>query len=178
VPSAVHPDRAGPECRAERIGVDGGSRRPLAVAVPLEQVDFALAAGKVIGQPPGWPATAGEAVEFDPGFPGGAKAAPPVAADQAAEVVVAVSGGAPNEIGLPSRNTFSRLSRYCPQNSGLSKPTGFLTGVRFDETAHFDGSGAEPAGPSNSSWNTKPPGLGAGRRRGRRRCRTRRSLRS
>ena len=46
---------------------------------------------------------------------------------------------------LPSRNTFSRLSRYCPQNSGLSNPTGFLIGVRFDDTVHFDGSGAEPA---------------------------------
>ena len=58
---------------------------------------------------------------------------------------------------LPSRNTFSRVLRYWPQNSGLSNPTGFLIGVRFDEIAHFDGSGAEPAGPSNSSWNRKPP---------------------
>lgn len=61
------------------------------------------------------------------------------------------------KLDLPSTKTFSRSLRYWPQNSGRSNPFGFLIGVRFDEIAHLDGSGAEPAGPSNSSWNRKLP---------------------
>jgi hypothetical protein len=36
--------------------------------------------------------------------------------------------------------------------SGLSQNTGFLIVSRARATDHFAGSGAEPAGPSNSSW--------------------------
>ena len=36
--------------------------------------------------------------------------------------------------------------------SGRSQNTGFLMVSRAVEMIHFDGSGAEPAGPSNSSW--------------------------
>src|ERR1700722_7042247 len=56
----------------------------------------------------------------------------------------------------PSRNTCWRSSRYCPMFSGLSQNTGFLIVSRAFATIHFDGSGAEPAGPSNSSWNRNP----------------------
>jgi hypothetical protein len=122
--------------------VDGGSRRPVAVAVPLEQVDFALAAGKVIPQPPGRPATASGAVEFDPGFPLVPMPPRQLPMTKPSKYLSPSLMERRTRLDLPSRNTFSRRS---------------LTGVRFDDTTHFAGSGAEPAGPSNSSWNRKPP---------------------
>jgi hypothetical protein len=54
---------------------------------------------------------------------------------------------------LPSRNTCWRSSRYCPMFSGLSQNTGFLIASLAFATVHFDGSGDEPARPSNSLWN-------------------------
>jgi hypothetical protein len=64
----------GPRLRRERGAVlprvNGGARWPVLVAVPLDQVDFATDLGMVVGQPPGRPATVGEAVELDAGFPG------------------------------------------------------------------------------------------------------------
>ena len=100
VPPAVHGDRMRLECRAGRVGVHRGTGRPVPVAVPLHQVDLAAAAGVVVGQPPGRPATTGEAVEFDAGFPGGPDRAPPRATHQAAEVTVGVAGRAQHEIGF------------------------------------------------------------------------------
>src|ERR1700712_5381494 len=59
------------------------------------------------------------------------------------------------KLDLPSRNTFLRSLRYWPMFSGRSQNTGFLIISRAVEMVHFDGSGAEPAGPSNSSWKRK-----------------------
>ena len=116
------------------FGVDGGGRRPAAVAVPLEDVDFA--AGIVITQPPGGPGAGGQAVEFDPGFPDVADASAPVAGQPAAVEGGTVFRGADDEVGvaiqehvlaivavlpdvlgqLPIRRIFHRLtgSRHVP----------------------------------------------------------------
>src|ERR1700739_373794 len=66
--------------------MDGGSRRPISVAVPLDQVDLTADSRIVIRQPPGGPATGGQAVELDSGFPGGTDGPPPGALNFAAEV--------------------------------------------------------------------------------------------
>ena len=142
----------------------GGSRWPLTVAVPLEQIDFALTTGKVIGQPPGRPAPAGEAVEFDPGFPRGANASPPVAADQAAEVLVAVFSGAQNQVGVAVEEHVFPAVAVLPPKLGPVEPHRVLDRRPVRRYGPFRRIGAEPAGPSNSSWNRKPAGLGTGRR--------------
>ncbi|SKU88732.1 Uncharacterised protein [Mycobacteroides abscessus subsp. abscessus] len=57
---------------------------------------------------------------------------------------------------FPSRKMLVRLSRYSPMFSGRSQNTGFLMRSRNFAATHLEPSGAEPAGPSNSSRNTKP----------------------
>jgi hypothetical protein len=151
MPRCVDGDRVIFERRAVRVGVHGGTRRPVPIAVPLHQVDLAAAAGIVIGQPPGRPAPGGEAVEFDAGFPGGPDGAPPGAAHQATEVAVRISGGAQHEIGFAVHEDVLATVSVVPENSGRSNPVGLWIGVRWLDTTHFDESGAEPAGPSNSS---------------------------
>src|SRR6185312_9123340 len=71
VPRVVEREMVSRPFGAVRFRVDGGSRSPGAVAVPLEDVNLTLS---ITGQPPGGPATGSEAVEFDPGLPGGADA--------------------------------------------------------------------------------------------------------
>src|SRR5208283_4909816 len=70
---------------------------PVAVAVPLEYVDFALI---LITQPVGGPATGSQAVELDPGFPGVADTAPPEALNLAAVVRGALFRCTEDEVGL------------------------------------------------------------------------------
>jgi hypothetical protein len=54
-------------------------------------------------------------------------------------------------LDFPSRNTFLRSSRYWPTFSGSSQKVGSCIVSRALDTAHFAGSGAEPAGPSKLS---------------------------
>ena len=98
---------------------------PLAVAVPLHDVDFAAVDRAVVGQVPGGPAAGGQAVQLDPGFPGVADAAVPFAEDLAAVVGVAVFGGVDDEVGVAVDGTRSagrrgtaRRSRAAPRTSG------------------------------------------------------------
>ncbi len=65
--------------------MDGGPRRPVSVAVPLDQVDLAADNRIVIRQPPGGPA-GGQAAELDSGFPCRTDASPPGALNFPAEV--------------------------------------------------------------------------------------------
>ncbi len=82
--------------------------------------------------------------------------------DQATEIPVALSGSAQHEIGVAVEEHVLSTVAVLPKNWGRSKPTGFLMGVRWFDTCHLDGSGTEPAGPSNSSWNKSPPVAAAG----------------
>jgi len=59
----------------------------------------------------------------------------PIAADQAAEELVAVFGDAQNQIGLAVEEHVFPTVAVLPPKLGLSNPTGFLTGVRFDDCA-------------------------------------------
>src|SRR5262245_32972903 len=77
--------------------MDGGCRRPAAVAVPLDHIDFAAI---IIAQPERGPATGSEAVEFYSGFPGVADAAPPRALNFAAVVGGPILCSAQHEVGL------------------------------------------------------------------------------
>jgi hypothetical protein len=99
--------------------VDSGSRRPVAVAVPLGQVDLAADDRMVIRQPPGGPAPVGEAVELDSGFPGGADAAPPRAVHLAARVLAVVSGSADDEIGVAVEEHVLAIVTVLPHVLGL-----------------------------------------------------------
>src|SRR5215203_1794612 len=80
--------------------MDRSSRCPVAVAVPLHDVDFAAVDRAVVGHVPGGPTTRGEAVQLHPGFPGVADAAPPLPEELAAVVGVAVLGSAEDKVGL------------------------------------------------------------------------------
>src|SRR5690349_3007912 len=73
---------------------------------------------------------------------------------------------------LPSWNTCSWSVTYRPMLNGLSHSTGFLIISRPGTRYHHVGSGGDPAGPLNSSWNKNagvplatggvgPPGAGA-----------------
>src|SRR6202012_4386178 len=80
--------------------VHRGSGRPLAVSVPLEDVDLAVRQRILVDRPERRPQAGEQAVEFDPRFPGGADHAPPVAAQLAAVVGAHLLGGTQHEIGI------------------------------------------------------------------------------
>src|SRR5882757_7333194 len=100
VPPAVRCDGVADVFSTVQFCVDGGSRSPAAVAVPLHDVDFAAVDGAVVGEVPRRPAAGSEAVQLDPGFPGGADRCPVLAEELAAEICVAVLSGADDEVGL------------------------------------------------------------------------------
>src|SRR5258705_2589553 len=100
VPPAVRSDGVTDVFSAVQFCVDGGSRSPAAVAVPLHDVDFAAVDGAVVGEVPRRPATRGEAVQLDPGLPGGADGSPVLTEELAAEIGVAVLCGADDKVGL------------------------------------------------------------------------------
>src|ERR1700744_5791223 len=97
VPAAVHRDVVGLPFAAVGFRVNGGGRRPAAVAVPLDDIDLALV---LISQPVGGPAAGGEAIELDPRFPGVADAASPEALDLAAVERGAIFRSLENQVRL------------------------------------------------------------------------------
>src|ERR1700676_5437435 len=118
VPPAVNRDLGSRPFGAVWFCVDGGCRRPVAVAVPFEHVDFAAANRIVITQPPGGPATCSKAVEFYSGFPGVADASPPRALNFAAVVGAAVFCGPDDEIGLAVEEHVSAIVAVLPDVLG------------------------------------------------------------
>ena len=86
------------------------------VAVPLEDVDFAVRAGILVHRPERGPEAGRHAIEFDPGFPS--------VADQPRQLPrsLPLKYWSPSRVArrtrleLPSRNTFRRSSRYMPHD--------------------------------------------------------------
>src|ERR1700733_3610877 len=80
--------------------MDGRTRSPFAVAVPLEEIDLAVRLRIFVDGPKRRPQARVQAVEFDPGFPGGPDRATPIAAQFSGEVLVALTGGLEDQVGI------------------------------------------------------------------------------
>jgi hypothetical protein len=93
-------------------------------------------------------------VVLDPGFPGGADAAPPGALHLADRVLaVGVSRRADDEIQVAVEEYVLAIVTVLPHVLGPVPEHRVLDRSLAFATVHFDGSGDEPARPSNSVWN-------------------------
>jgi hypothetical protein len=80
--------------------VHGRSRRPLVVAVPLEDVDLTVGQRVLVHRPKRRPGPWGQAVEFDSRFPRLVDHAAPDAAQLAAVIGARFVGGEQHEVGV------------------------------------------------------------------------------